>query len=160
MKRILLCLLAVTLSASAQPSPYRLLQPIMKNPNQRNAPSSVTPQDLGSGPSQAPQQPKVVLVAPQKPAEIVAKIDAGLSASKITILARITGIKGTLYVTNLTGAPVAPHVDLAVCDRNGFQIGVASKVGNAIDANGNARVDVIATNAGSVDLKLMKLSAK
>jgi hypothetical protein len=160
MKLFLLCLLAATLSVAAQPSPYRLLQPIMKNPNQRNAPSSVGSADLGPGPSAPSQDPKIILVQPQKPAEIVAKIDPGWAASKITIMARITGIKGTLYVTNLLGAAGTPHVQLAVCDRNGFKIGTAAKVGEPLAAAENERIDIVATNAGSVDLKLMTLSGK
>jgi hypothetical protein len=160
MKLLLFCFLAFTFAAGAQPSPYRVLQPIMKNPNQRNAPSSVTAADLDAGATQHAATPPIVVVAPPKPAEIVAKIDSGFAVSKVTVMARVTGIKGTIYVTNLTGAAVEPHAQFAVCDRNGFQIGVASKVGTALDASGEERIDVVATNAGSVDLKLMRLSAK
>jgi len=159
MKLLLPCFLALTLAAGAQPSPYRVLQPIMKNPNQRNAPSSVTPQDL-EDPGSQQSNPQVVVVAARKPAVIVAKIDPGLAVSKVTVMARITGIKGTIYVTNLTSAAVEPHTEFAICDRNGFQIGTASKVGPALDASAEERIDVVATNVGSVDLKLMKLSAK
>ena len=157
MKRFLFCLLAVAFSAHAQPSPYRLLQPIMKNPNQRNAPSSVTSGDLEPNP---PSSPQVVVVMPPKPVEIVAKIDSGLAVSKITLIGRITGIKGTMYVTNLTSDAAIPHAQFAVCDRNGFQIGVASKVGEALAASSEEKLEIIATNAGVADLKLMKLSGK
>jgi hypothetical protein len=160
MKLLLLCLLATAVSLGAQPSPYRVLQPIMKNPNQRQAPSSVTAQDLDSGPGAPPTAPQVIMVAPQKPVEIVAKIDAGLAVSKITVIGRVTGIKGTLYVTNLMAETAIPHAQFAVCDRNGFQIGVASRIGSALAPSSEERLDVVATNVGSVDLKLVKLSGK
>ncbi|HWD21460.1 MAG TPA: hypothetical protein VHB20_19500 [Verrucomicrobiae bacterium] len=156
MKRFLLCLAVTALSVQAQPSPYRLLRPIMKDPNQRQAPSSVTAQDLNQAPPPATAEP----APPPKPVEIVAKIDAGLAASKVSLIGRITGVKGSLYVTNLTSDMVFPHLQFAILDRNGAPIATASKVGNVLAAQANERIDVIATNAGSVDVKLVKLSAK
>ena len=160
MKFLWLCLLVVALSARAQPSPYRLLQPIMKNPNQRNAPSSVTAADLGQTPQQQPQQVIVAPAEPRKPAVIVAKIDHALTVSPVTVIARVNGIKGTIYVTNMTADQVLPHSEFAVIDRNGYQIGVASRLGSSLPAYGSERIDVIATNVGSTDLKLMKLGLK
>ena len=160
MKRLLLCFLAIALSAKAQPSPYRVLQPIMKNPNQRNAPSSVSAADLDDPRATPPSSPQVILVAPRKPAEIVAKIDSGLAVSKITVIGRVTGLKGTMYVTNMMSDTAIPHAQFAVCDRNGFQIGTTSGIGSALAPSSDERLVVIATNAGSTDLKLMKLSAK
>ncbi len=165
MKILSLCFLALAvvlaLPAQGQPSPYRLLQPIMKNPNQRQAPSSVTAADLGEQQQQQQQQQAAAAAAaPAKPAVIVAKIDHELAASPVNVIARVTGIKGTIYVTNLTGDQVLPHSQFAVLDRNGIQLGVASRLGSSLAAYGFERIDVIATNAGCTDLKLMKLSVK
>jgi len=157
MKLFLLFFLATILTAAAQPSPYRVLRPIMPDPNNRQAPSSVRQQDLQ--PSQ-PQPDAAVKAAPPKPTQIVAKIDDGLAISKITLTGRVTGIKGAFYVTNFTSDAVEPHLQFAVCDRNGVQIGVASKIGSAVTPYNAGRMDVVATNVGGVDLKLMKLSAK
>src|ERR1700761_1913498 len=157
MKLLLLCFLGVAISAGAQPSPYRVLQPIMKNPNQRNAPSSVTDKDLNDG--QPPQQssPQVVMVIPPKPTEIVAKIDSDFAVSKVNLIARVTGLKGSVYVTNISATAAIPHLQFAVCDSKGYQIGVASAVGSTLAPSSQEKMDVIATNAGSADLKLMKL---
>jgi hypothetical protein len=160
MKILSLCFLAVALSVEAQPSPYRLLQPIMKNPNQRQAPSSVTAADLGGQQQQQAAQQAAAPTEPPKPAVIVSKIDHGLAVSPVTVIARVTGIKGTIYVTNLSGDQVLPHSQFAVLDRNGVQLGVAKRLGSSLPAYGFERIDVIATNAGGTDLKLMTLSVK
>ena len=131
-------------------SPSRALRPLTnpKNPpGQTAAPSAPSP----SSPNTA------AAVAPAKPAPIVARIDAGLAASPLDLLGRVDGLKGTLYVTNLTQQPIAPSVQLAVCDRNGFQIGTAAKKGGPLQPKAFEKIVVLATNTGAADLKLMRL---
>jgi len=152
--------LALTISVEAQPSPYRVLRPIMKDPNQRQAPSSVTAADLGQQQQQQQAAAAAAAAEPPKPAVIVAKIDRELAASPVNVMARVSGIKGTIYVTNLSGGQVLPHSQFAVLDRNGIQLGVASRLGSSLPAYGFERIEVVATNAGCTDLKLMKLSVK
>jgi hypothetical protein len=129
-------------------SPYRALHPIMPDPNQRNAPSSVTSADLGSNDTSAASPKRGLAV----------KVDSALAPSKLKVLGTIDGIKGTLYVTNVGPVVVTPAVQLMVCDTRGGKVGVVSKIGEALAAGENEKIEVLATNLNAADLKLMKLA--
>ncbi|MGO8701492.1 MAG: hypothetical protein ACLQVY_27725 [Limisphaerales bacterium] len=130
-------------------SPYRALRPIMPDPNQRNAPSSVSSADLGSNETAA--------AAPSKRA-VGLRVDPSLAPSKLKVLGTIEGIKGTLYVTNVGPVSVTPSVQLMVCDTRGGKVGMLSKIGEALAAGDSEKIEVLATNLNAADLKLMKLA--
>jgi hypothetical protein len=156
-------LLAGVLAAQGQvgSSPVQLLHPIMKDPNHRNAPTSVNQdpdeaRSLSRNPAPAARRPAAV--APATPAAIVAKVDAGLAASRISVIATMNGIKGAIYVTNLGPQEITPLVQLAVCDAKGFKIGAASKTGSALAPNAAQKIVILATNLNATDFKLMQLT--
>jgi hypothetical protein len=129
-------------------SPYRALHPIMPDPNQRNAPSSVSSADLGSNDTSAASSKRGLGV----------RLDPSLMPSKLKVLGTIEGIKGTLYVTNVGPVSVTPSVQLMVCDTRGGKVGMVSKVGEALAAGDSEKIEVLATNLNAADLKLMKLA--
>jgi hypothetical protein len=161
---VVLVLLAGAIASPGQvaSSPMQLLHPILKDPNHRNAPTSLN-QDpsLLREMSRNPNRPAALPAAaqPAQPAVIVAKIDSGLAASKLTLIGTINGLKGTIYVTNLGPQEVTPVVQLAVCDPKGFKLGQASKTGAALAPNADERIVIIATNLNAVELKLMHLTS-
>ncbi len=142
-------------------SPVQLLHPIMKDPNHRYAPTSVNQdpaeaQSLSRNP--APPAPRTAAVAPATPAVIVAKVDAGLAASRISVIGTMTGIKGTIYVTNLGPQEITPLVQLAVCDAKGFKLGTAGKTGSPLAPNAAQKIVIVATNLNATEFKLMQLT--
>ena len=165
---VVLVILAGAFSSNGQvaSSPTQLLHPILKDPNKRLAPTSLDrdPSLLGdpaSTPSSTPQRPAALPAAaqPAQPPVIVAKIDAGLVASKVAMIGTINGIKGTLYVTNMGAQEVTPVVQLAVCNQKGFKLGVASKTGTALAPNANEKIVVLGTNLNAAEFKLMRLTS-
>lgn len=134
--------------AEAQPySASRALRPLTKD--------GVIAQPGAQNPPPAPRAPAA---APGKPAEIVAKIEEGLAASKINVIGRVDGLKGTMYVTNLSPHAISPLAQFVVCDHNGAQIGSVSKGGPALAPGEAEKIEVLATNRNAVDLKLFKLT--
>jgi hypothetical protein len=162
---VVLMVLAGAIASQGQvaSSPMSLLHPILKDPNKRNAPTSLDRDpSLAQDPNQnqAPNRP-VALATPAQPAQpavIVAKIDSGLAASKLTMIGTVNGIKGAIYVTNMGAQEITPMVQLAVCDQKGFKLGVASKTGPALAPNADEKIAILATNVGATDLKLMRLT--
>jgi hypothetical protein len=137
-------------------SPYRALHPIMKDPNQPNAPSSVNPSDVGASTSAiTPGQSQ-----PAQPGAFAARVDRCLAASKLMVLGTIEGIKGTLYVTNVGAVLVTPRAQFLVCDTRGAKVGTASKTGAALAAGAYEKIEILATNLNAADLKLMKLTVQ
>jgi hypothetical protein len=160
---VLAVLLAGALASQGQvaSSPVQLLHPIMKDPNHRNAPTSVNQdpdeaRSLSQNPAPAP--PRAAAVAPATPAVIVAKVDAGLAASKISVMGTMNGIKGTIYVTNLSTQEITPMLQLAVCDPKGIKIGTTSKTGSALAPNAAQKIVILATNLNAAEFKLMQLT--
>jgi hypothetical protein len=156
-------LLAGALASQGQvaSSPVQLLHPIMKDPNHRNAPTSVNQdpdeaRSLSQNPAPAP--PRKAAVAPATPAVIVAKVDAGLAASGISVMGSMNGIKGTIYVTNLGAQEITPMVQLAVCDPKGLKIGTASKTGSPLAPKAAQKIVILATNLNATEFKLMQLT--
>ena len=90
----------------------------------------------------------------------MAKIDAGLTTSKISILGTVKGLKGRIFVTNTSSQVLRPTAQFAVLDQRGAQIGTASMDGMALASGDTEKIEVLATNADAADLKLMKLAAK
>jgi hypothetical protein len=131
-------------------SPYRALHPIMPDPNQRNAPSSVSQSDLGSNGTSA--------ASSGQSTGVKTRIDACLMPSKVKILGTIDGIKGTLYVTNISSVSVTPSVQFLVCDSRGNRVGTVSRTGDALAAGDDEKIEVLATNLNAADLKLLKLT--
>jgi hypothetical protein len=168
MKLLLAMLLLVgAFSVGAQTviTPYQALHPIIKDRNNRNAPTSLDrdPSEKASLQPAVPTRPAALSSAqpaqPAKPVEIVARIDAGLAASKISLLGTVNGIKGRLYVTNIGSQMVIPLAQFAVCDEKGFQVGSTAKTGQPLAPNDVEKIEVLGTNLNAADLKLMKLSA-
>jgi hypothetical protein len=159
--------LVVLAGATASPgqvasSPMQLVHPILKDRNHRNAPTSLNQdpgllRELNQNPNSNPNRPAPA--QPAQPAVIVARIDSGLTASKLTLIGTINGIKGTMYVTNVGAQEVTPVVQLAVCDPKGFKLGLATKTGAALAPNADERIVVVATNLNAADLKLMHLTS-
>jgi hypothetical protein len=139
----------------------QLVHPSLKDPNKRNAPTSLNRDpSLAQDPSQSSNRSTALPTAaqPAQPAVIVAKIDAGLAASKLTIIGTINGVRGTIYVTNAGAQEITPVVQLAVCDQKGFKVGLASKTGAALAPNADEKIVILATNLNATDLKLMRLT--
>jgi hypothetical protein len=164
---VVLMVLAGAIASQGQvaSSPMSLLHPILKDPNKRNAPTSLDrygslAQDPNQNQNQAPNRPAALapLAQPAQPAVIVAKIDSGLAASKLTMIGTVNGIKGAIYVTNLGAQEITPVVQLVVCDQKGFKLGLASKTGAALAPNADEKIAILATNVGATDLKLMRLT--
>jgi hypothetical protein len=155
---------AVASQGQVASSPITLLHPILKDPNHRNAPTSLNQdpamlKEMSQNPNSNPNQAAGQAAAQAaQPAVIVAKIDSGLAASKLTLMGTINGLKGTMYVTNMGATEVTPVVQLAVCDQKGFKLGLASKTGTALAPNADERIVVLATNLNATELKLMHLT--
>jgi hypothetical protein len=166
---VVLVVLAGAIASQGQvaSSPMSLLHPIMKDPNKRNAPTSLDRDPSLAGDlnqNQAPNRPTALPAAaqqsqPAQPAVIVTKIDPGLAGSKLALIATMNGIKGTIYVTNTGAQEITPVVQVAVCDQKGFKVGLASKTGAALAPNADERIVVLATNLNATDLKLMRLTS-
>jgi len=144
----------------------QLVHPILKNPNHRNAPTSLNrdpslAQDPGSSPNQGSNRSETLPSVPKlgQPVSITPKIDAGLDASKLALIGTINGIKGTMYVTNTTAQELTPVVQFIVCDDKGINIGLASKTGTALAPNAGEKIVILATNLHATDLKLMRLTS-
>jgi predicted regulator of Ras-like GTPase activity (Roadblock/LC7/MglB family) len=158
--------LAVLAGAVASPgqvasSPMQLVHPILKDPNHRNAPTSLNQdpsllREMNQNPNSNPNRPAAA--QPAQPAVIVARIDSGLAASRLSLIGTINGIKGTIYVTNVGAQEITPMVQMAVCDQKGYQLGVASKTGAVLAPNADERIVVVATNLNAAELKLMHLT--
>ena len=157
---------AVASQAQVASSPITLLHPILKDPNHREAPTSLNRdpamrREFSSNPNANPNPaaaPGQAAAQSAQPAVIVAKIDAGLAASKLTMIGTINGLKGTMYVTNMGSTEVTPLVQLAVCDQKGFKLGLASKTGTVLAPNADERIVIVATNLNAAELKLMHLT--
>jgi hypothetical protein len=163
---VVLAVLAGAIAAPGQvaSSPMQLVHPILKDPNHRNAPTSLNQdpsllREMNQNPNSNPNRPAAAQSAkPAQPAVIVAKIDAGLAASKLNLIGTINGLKGTMYVTNVGAQEITPMLQWAICDQKGFQVGLASKTGAALAPNAEERIVVVATNLNAADLKLMHLT--
>jgi hypothetical protein len=164
---VVLVVLAGAISSQGQvaSSPMQLLHPILKDPNKRNAPTSLDrypglAQDPNQNQNPAPNRPaaRPAAAQPMEPAVIVAKIDSGLAASKLAMMGTVNGIKGTIYVTNTGAQEITPVVQLAVCDQKGFKLGLASKTGAVLAPNADEKIVVLATNLNATDLKLLHLT--
>ena len=151
---------AVASQGQVASSPMTLLHPILKDPNHRNAPTSLNqdPAMLREMSQNPNSNPNPAAGQAAQPAVIVAKIDSGLAASKLTLMGTINGLKGTMYVTNMGATEVTPLVQLAVCDQKGFKVGLASKTGAALAPNADERIVIVATNLNATELKLMHLT--
>jgi hypothetical protein len=162
---IILFAALVSVRAQTVANTHNVLHPIMKD-GQRNAPSSLNQDpslaaEYRNNPVRAvPTYPSTpaAQAAAAAPAAIVAKVDSSFTVSKISVIGAISGLKGRLYVTNIGSAIATPLVQLAVCNEKGFQIGSATKAGTPLAPNDSEKIDVLATNANAVDLKLLKLS--
>jgi hypothetical protein len=161
---VVVLVLAGASAASGQvaSSPTQLVHPILKDPNHRNAPTSLNQdpsllRELNQNPNSNPNRPAAA--PPAQPPVIVARIDSGLAASKLSLMGTINGLKGTMYVTNVGAQEVTPVAQWAVCDQKGFQLGLASKTGAALAPHAEERIVVVATNLNAVELKLMHLTS-
>jgi len=169
---VVLVVLAGAIASHGQvgSSAVQLLHPIMKDPNQRNAPTSLDrdpslTRDLNMNgtrnrsPYRAATYPAAAQPAqPAQPAAIVARIDSNLTASRLAMIGTVKGLKGTIYVTNVGSREITPVVELAVCDPAGIKIATASKTGDALAPNADERIVVLATNLNAADFKLMRVS--
>jgi hypothetical protein len=159
---------AITARGQVGSSPMQLLHPILKDPNKRNAPTSLNqdpsmPQDLNQGQGQDKGANRLAAhlssAQPAQPGATVPKIDPGLAASKLAIIGTLNGLRGTIYVTNTAGKEITPVVQLIVCDDKGAKIGVASKTGGALAPDADEKIVLLATNMYATDLKLMRVTS-
>jgi hypothetical protein len=163
---LVIVFLAAVVSVRAQTTvtPFQALHPIMKDPNNRNGPTSLDRYPDLAGDADRPAHKRRPAAPPSaqtvQPVAIVARIDAALAASKISLLDTVNGIKGRMYVTNIGSTMVVPMAQFAVCDQKGFFVGSASKTGGALAPNEAEKIEVLATNVNAVDVKLMKLTAR
>jgi hypothetical protein len=158
---IIFLVAALSVRAQTVANPSSVLHPIMKDIHKPMAPTSLNRDPSENADFQSPGRPTQLPVqpaAPAKPVEIIAQIDARLAASKISLIGTVSGLKGKFFVTNIGSQIVIPKAQFAVCDRSGFKIGATAKSGPALAPNEAEKIEVLATNADAVDLKLMKLS--
>ena len=139
-------LLALVLSASAQVTARRALQPLTK---QGIIPPAPRPDLAKPGPT-APTQPA-------KPAAQAPAIEPDLKPSTIKLFGKIDGLSGTFFVTNVGNRAVAPFAQLAVLDKSGKPVGWVTNSAGEIQPNEAAKIQVLATNANAVDLKIVRL---
>jgi hypothetical protein len=159
---IIFLLASFSVRAQTVATTANVLHPIMKDIHKPNGPTSL---DRNSGENADAQSPapsarpsQLPSTAPAKPAVIIAHIDASLAASKISLIGTVSGLKGRLYVTNISSQVVTPKAQFAVCDAKGFKIGATTITGPALAPNEAEKIEVLATNLSAVDLKLMKLT--
>ena len=160
---IFLLVAALSVGSQTVATTANVLHPIMKDPNKRLAPTSLDRADpslSGDVQATAPGQHAALPSAqPAQPAIIIAKIDARLAASPVSMIGTVSGIKGRLYVTNTSSEDVTPLAQFAVCNTKGFQIGFTTKTGQPLAPNESEKIEVLATNLNAADLKLIKLTA-
>jgi hypothetical protein len=148
-------LLALVVSASAQVTARRALQPLYKDGALRT-PS----QQVGAKPAPAPAP-----AAAPAPTPVAARtgtqasgIEPDLKPSKISLFGKIEGLSGTFFVTNVGNRAVAPFAQLAVLDKNGKVIGWATNSASVIQPKESEKIQILATNANAVDLKIVRLT--
>jgi len=161
---VVLVILAGAIASQAQvaSSPMQLMHPILKDPNHRNAPTSLNQdpgllRELSQNPNSNPN--RAAMAPSAQPGVVVAKIDPGLAASKLTLIGTMDGLKGTMYVTNMGAREITPVAQWVVCDPKGYKLGLASKTGTPLAPNADERIVVVATNLNAVELKLMRLTS-
>lgn len=141
-------LLALVISASAQVTSRRALQPLYKQ-GVLPPPSQPTLAKPSPAPAPAP--------AAARPAAQPSAIEPDLHPSKISLFGKIDGLSGTFFVTNSGPRAVAPFAQLAVLDKNGKVVGWVTNSAAEIPPNESTRIKVLATNANAVDLKIVRL---
>jgi hypothetical protein len=161
---MLLCIAVFSARGQTVATTANVLHPIMKDPNHRNAVSSVDrdPQEKASlYQSAAPATPATPASAhPAAPVEIVARIDSSLAVSKLNLIGTVNGLKGRLSVTNLGTDTTTPLAQFVIRDQKGAQIGLTSKSGSPLAPNESEKIEVVATNLNAIDLKLVRVSAE
>ena len=144
-----LCL-AFVVSASGQVTARRALQPLTKKGIIPPAP----PPTLAKPGSPAPAP----TAAAATPAAQAPTIEADLKPSKIALFGKIAGLSGTFFVTNVGTHAVAPFAQLAVLDKSGKPVGWVTNSADEIQPNEATKIQVLATNANAVDLKIVRLT--
>ena len=132
----------------AQVTARRALRPLEKQG--LIPPSTPTPQPR---PAATPNPTPTAVTADQRPA----LIEPDLKPSPISLFGKIDGLSGTLYVTNIGKASVAPFVQLAVVDKNGRMVGWVTNSGPELQPKESEKIQVLATNLNAVDFKIMRL---
>jgi hypothetical protein len=135
-------LLVVVCSSDAQVTARRLVRPLTKE--------GVIPPPRATPPRAIPADP--VAAKPATPA-----IEPDLKPSPISLLGKIDGLAGTLYVTNIGKKALAPYYQIAVLDKGGKTVGWVTNTVAELQPKESEKIQVLATNANAVDLKLMKL---
>jgi hypothetical protein len=143
-----LCL-ALVVSASAQVTARRALQPLTKK-------GLLTPTPPPTLARPAPAAPAPTAAA-ATPAAQAPTIEADLKPSKVALFGKIAGLSGTFFVTNVGTHAVAPFAQLAVLDKSGRPVGWVTNSADEIQPNEAAKIQVLATNANAVDLKIVRL---
>jgi hypothetical protein len=138
-------LLGFCFSSIAQVTARRAVRPLEKQG--LIPPSSPAPQPR---PAAAPAPTPT---AGQRPA----LIEPDLKPSPINLFGKIDGLSGTLYVTNIGKASIAPFVQLAVVDKNGRMVGWVTNSGPQLQPKESEKIQVLATNLNAVDFKIMRL---
>jgi hypothetical protein len=91
------------------------------------------------------------------PAAAAPTIEADLKPSPITLFGKISGLSGTLFVTNVGAKAVSPFVQLAVVDKSGKMLGWVTNSGAEIQPKESTKIQVLATNSSAVNFKIMRL---
>ncbi len=147
------------LQAQVASSPSQLVRPIMKDPNKRVAPNSLDRDPAGADISTNPHSStRLAPARPAGPSTIVAKVDPAFAASSLTLIGTVDGLRGTLYVTNVSSSAVKPVLQIAVCDQKGFKVDTITKTGSLLEPNGSEKLVVLGTNLNAIDLKLVRLA--
>lgn len=141
--------LMFALSVPAQVTARRALQPLYKDGALKTPQQAAGPRPTAPAPAPTPVAAKAGAQA--------AAIEADLKPSKITLFGKIDGLSGTFFVTNVGSHAVAPFAQLAVLDKNGRVVGWATKSADEIQPKEAAKIQVLATNANAVDLKIVRL---
>jgi hypothetical protein len=140
---------ALAFSASAQVTARRALQPLTKQ-------GLIPPAGKMTLAKPGPAAPAATPVAAQ-PGAAASAIEADLKPSPITLFGKIAGLSGTFFVTNIGTRAVSPFAQLAVLDKNGKPIGWVTNSAAPLQPKEAAKIQVLATNEGAVDLKIVRL---
>jgi hypothetical protein len=140
---------ALTISASAQVTARRALQPLTKQ-------GLIPPAGKMTLAKPAPAAPPTAPAA-AKPPTATAAIEADLKPSPIALFGKIAGLSGTFFVTNVGTKAVSPFAQLAVLDKSGKPIGWVTNSAAQLQPKEAAKIQVLATNEGAVDLKIIRL---
>jgi hypothetical protein len=158
---------AFSLRAQTMINPFQALHPIMKDPNNRNAPTSLNQDpdqnerdEMEQRHQNHPEHRPGQSVGTLEPVDIIARVDDTFAISPLNLVGTVNGVKGTLYVTNTGSALATPSAEFAVCNAGGYLLNTAAKTGHALAPNESETLEVIANDLYAADLRLITVTSR